>query len=469
MQTRDRSLFTSPRRGEVASRSAAGEGVTIADIEPMPFPPHPIPLPAGEREEPVDATVPALRLLAASLLLWLVVLTTPAAAADPAFRAWIEALWPDAQAFGISRKTFEAATRGLEPDLSLPDLDVPGKPAPQREQPEFVLRPADYLRETTLAHLAGEGRKLSAEYGTTLDAIEQRFGVPPAIVLAIWGRESGYSRGDRSGNNAIRMLATQAYVGRRKDVFRQELLFALKMVEDGEIKLSEMRSSWAGAMGLTQFLPSEFYKYAVDFDGDGRRDIWNSVPDALASAAKQLAGKNWQKGQRWAYEVRVPKGADCTLANPDQKTPIGDWVRRGFAPAFDRKLPGEELSQPASLLLPAGAYGPGFLILPNYFVLKDYNFSDLYVLFVGSLSDRIREGRGFETPWGEVVQLKTAQLEEMQRRLTELGLYADKIDGKAGMKTRLGLGAYQKANGLKLDCWPSAAVLDHMRGRAGRN
>ncbi len=293
--------------------------------------------------------------------------------------------------------------------------------------------------------------------------------MPPTVVLAIWGRESGFSRGYRPGNNAIRVLATQAYLGRRKDVFRQELLFALKMVEDGEVKLSEMRSSWAGAMGLTQFLPSEFYKYAVDFDGDGRRDIWNSVPDALASAAKQLAEKGWQKGQRWAYEARVPKAVDCTLADPDVKLPIAEWVRRGFAPAFDRKLSAEEQAQPASLLLPAGIYGPGFLILPNYFVLKDYNFSDLYVLFVGSLSDRILDARAFETHWAEVVQLKTGALEEMQRRLTELGYYSEKIDGKAGMKTRLALGAYQKANGLKLGCWPTAAVLDHMRGRTRGN
>ena len=409
------------------------------------------------------------RILLAAISLALAAAILPAVAADPAFQSWLEALWPDAQAFGITRATFETATRGLEPDLSLPDLDVPGRPAPQREQPEFVLRPSDYLREPTLAHLAGEGRKLLAEFGPTLNAIEQRFGVPPTVVLAIWGRESGYSRGYQPGNNLVRVLASQAYLGRRKDVFRQELLFALKMVQDGEVKPDQMRSSWAGAMGLTQFLPSEFYKYAVDFDGDGRRDIWNSVPDALASAAKQLADKGWRKGERWVYEVRVPKGIDCTLANPDQKLPIREWLARGFAPAFDRKLTSDELAQPASLLLPAGNYGPGFLILPNYFVIKDYNFSDLYVLFVGQLSDRILDGRGFETRWAEVIQLKTAQLEEMQRRLTDLGYYSDKIDGKAGMKTRLALGAYQKANGLKLDCWPTAAVLDHMRTRMGRN
>jgi lytic murein transglycosylase len=402
-------------------------------------------------------------------LLWLALpaAAPPAHAADAAFRQWLEALWPEAQAFGISRKTFDAATAGLEPDLSLPDLAIPGRP--EAPQPEFVLRPADYLKEATLARLAGEGRKHLAERGATLKAIEQKFGVPPSIILAIWGRESAYSTSFKPGNNAIRVLATQAYLGRRKEVFRQELLFGLKMLEDGEVKVSEMRSSWAGAMGLTQFLPSEFYKYAVDFDGDGRRDIWSSVPDALASAAKQLAEKGWQRGQRWAYEVRVPKSIDCTLANPDMRSPIAEWVARGFTPAFDRRLGAGELAEKASLLLPAGIYGPGFLILPNYFVLKEYNFSDLYVLFVGNLSERVAGGGAFETPWAEAVQLKTAQLEEMQRRLTDLGYYGEKIDGKAGMKTRLALGAYQKANGLKLDCWPTAAALDHMRGRMGRN
>src|SRR5258707_7990841 len=369
-----------------------------------------------------------------------------AQAADPAFQSWLEEVWPQAQALGVSRATFDAATRGLEPDLTLPDLDLPGRQAPPRGQAEFVQTPADYIKEANIARLAEQAKKLAADHARTLAAIEQQFGVPGNVLLAIWGRETAVGC-YRLPKNAITVLATQGYYGRRKDFFRQELLYALKMLEEGHVKLSEMRSSWAGAMGLTQFLPSEFYKYAVDFDGDGRRDIWNSVPDALASAAKQLAEKGWQKGQRWAYEVRVPKAVDCTLADPDMKVPIAEWVRRGFAPAFDRKLSAEELVQKASLLVPAGIYGPGFLILSNYFVLKDYNFSDLYVLFVGQLSDRILDARAFETPWAEVVQRKTGALEEMQRRLTELGYYSEKIDGKAGMKTRLALGASQKANG----------------------
>jgi lytic murein transglycosylase len=263
------------------------------------------------------------------------------------------------------------------------------------------------------------------------------------------------------------VLATQAYLGRRKEQFQQEFLLGLKMLEEGDIKLADMKSSWAGAMGLTQFIPSDYFRYGVDFDGDGRRDIWNSVPDALASAAKQLVDKGWQRGAPWAVEVRAPRSVDCTVGVPENTKPIAEWLRIGFTPAYGRKLTPEELKEPASLLQPAGLYGPSFLTPKNYFAIKEYNFSDLYVLFVGHLSDRIANGRAFETPWATVVQLPTVQVERMQRRLTQIGLYGDKIDGKAGMKTRAALGAYQKANGLAVDCWPTAAVLEHMQSTGG--
>jgi lytic murein transglycosylase len=352
--------------------------------------------------------------------------------------------------------------------MSLPDLVIPGRPeAPPRGQAEFVQTPAEYLREGTLANLAAQGRKLLDQHRATLLRIEREFGVPPQVVLAIWGRETAFGT-YKLPHSAFRVLATQGFYGRRKDFFRNEFLVALKMLEDG-VKPADMRSSWGGAMGLTQFLPSEFYKHAVDFDGDGRRDIWHSVPDALASAAKQLAEKGWQPGKHWAYEVRVPAGLDCTTANPDHLLTLGEWAQQGFVPVNNRKLGAAELGEKASLLMPAGIYGPAFLILRNYYVIKDYNFSDLYVLFVGNVSDRIAGGGAFATPWGKVVQLRTKDLEEMQQRLTALGLYRDKIDGKAGMRTRLALGAYQKANGLTLDCWPTAAVLAHMRTRSARN
>jgi lytic murein transglycosylase len=316
--------------------------------------------------------------------------------------------------------------------------------------------------------LAAQGRKLADENRGTLAEIEKKFGVPGSVVLAIWGRETDFGRA-KDSKSAIRVLATQAYLGRRKDQFRQEFLLAIKMLDEGDIKLADMKSSWAGAMGLTQFMPSDYFRSAVDFDGDGRRNIWTSTPDALASAAKQLVDKGWQRGEPWAIEVRAPRNTDCTVGVPENTKPISEWLRLGYTPAYGRKLHPEELEIPASLLQPAGLYGPSFLTPKNYFVIKEYNFSDLYVLFVGHLSDRIAGKPSFETPWATLVQMPTAQVENMQRRLTKVGLYSDKIDGKAGMKTRAALGAYQKANGLTVDCWPTSAVLDHMQSTAGRN
>jgi lytic murein transglycosylase len=382
-------------------------------------------------------------------------------AADAAFQQWLAQQRPAAQALGVSRATFDAATQGLEPDLTLPDLAIPGKPEKQPQQPEFVQTPSQYLRESSFDRLATRGRELAVQYRDTLARIEKEFGVPGNVVLAIWARETDYG-GYQLPLDAIRTLATQAYTGKRKDFFLNEFLHALKMLQDG-VPRSDLRSSWGGAMGLTQFLPSEYFKYAVDFDGDGRADIWRSVPDALASAAKQLAGKGWRPGEPWAIEVRAPASADCSIGVPEVTKPISEWLKRGFVPAYGRKLGAAELSYDASLLQPEGSYGPSFLTPKNYFVLKDYNYSDLYVLFVGHLSERIAGARPFETPWSKNAQLKTSDVETMQRRLTALGLYKDKIDGKAGMLTRAALGAYQKKNALKVDCWPTAAVLDHMR------
>ncbi|HEY0910090.1 MAG TPA: lytic murein transglycosylase, partial [Bradyrhizobium sp.] len=353
-------------------------------------------------------------------------------------------------------------TRGLEPDYKLPDLILPGRPATGApSQAEFVQVPSDYIKEASIAKLAEEGQRLMQKYGTALAGIEQRFGVPATIVLAIWGRETDYGRYTLP-YDAVRALATQAYVGRRKDQYRNEFVLALKMIGDGAVTRKDLRSSWGGAVGLTQFLPSEFYKHGVDFDGDGRKDIWHSVPDALASAAEQLVNKGWQPGLRWAYEVQAPANTDCTLGVPEVTKPIGEWLRAGFVPVRGQKLSAAEQAQPASLLQPEGISGPAFLTTKNYFVIKEYNFSDLYVLFVGHLSDRMTSPQPFATPWSASKQLRSADVEAMQRQLTRLGLYKDKLDGKAGMLTRAALGAYQKSVGLKVDCWPSEAVLRAM-------
>jgi lytic murein transglycosylase len=381
--------------------------------------------------------------------------------ADSAFQSFLQSTWSDAEKLGVTRATFDAGIRGLEPDLSLPDLAIPGRPEKQPQQPEFVQTPGQYLREPTFQRLAAQGKQLAAQYRSALTRIEKQFGVPGTVVLAIWARETDYGR-QHDGLDAIRVLATQAYVGKRKDFFRNEFAYVLKLLQDG-VPRGDLRSSWGGAMGLTQFLPSEYYKYAVDLDGNGKADIWHSVPDALASAAKQLKDKGWRTGEPWGIEVRVPASVDCTLAEPGHTRPIGEWLKTGFVPARGRKLPARALAVPASLLLPEGTYGPGFLTPKNYYVIKEYNYSDLYVLFVGHLADLIAGAKPFEHPWSKNAQLKTAQVEQMQAKLTALGLYRDKIDGKAGMLTRAALGAYQKKNGLKVDCWPTAAVLDNMR------
>ena len=381
------------------------------------------------------------------------------AASDPAFTQFIASLWPEAKAAGVSRATFERETANLEPDYKLSDLILPGRPATGApSQAEFVQVPADYINEASIARLAAEGQKLMAKYRAALDGIEKRFGVPAPIVLAIWGRETDYGRYTLP-YDGVRVLATQAYVGRRKDQYRNEFVLALKLINDGEVTRKELRVSWAGATGLTQFLPSEFYQHAVDFDGDGRRDIWHSVPDALASAAEQLVDKGWQKGVRWAYEVTPPANVDCASGVPEVTKPLGEWLREGFVPVRGRRLSAAEQAQQASLLQPEGIYGPSFLATKNYFVIKEYNFSDLYVLFVGHLADRMVSPLPFATPWSASNQLRTRDVEAMQRGLMRIGLYADKVDGKAGMKTRAALGAYQKKAGLKVDCWPSEALL----------
>ena len=407
--------------------------------------------------EPVHLAMTKFALLLAAIL-WVAV--SPATAApDSGFTAFIASLWPEAQAQGVSRATFDAETRTLEPDYKLPDLILPGRPATGAPaQAEFVQVPADYLKEASIARLAEEGQRLMAKHRDALSRIEERFGVPGPIVLAIWGRETDFGRYTLP-YDGLRVLATQAYVGRRKDTYRTEFILALKLINDGEVTRKDMRASWAGATGLTQFLPSEFYKHAVDFDGDGRKDIWHSVPDALASAARQLVDKGWQRDLRWAYEVRAPANVDCAIGVPEVTKPLGEWLREGFVPVRGQTLSASEQAQPASLLQPEGIYGPAFLTTKNYFVIKEYNFSDLYVLFVGHLADRMVSPQPFATPWSASTQLRTADVEAMQRHLTRIGLYADKIDGKAGMKTRAALGAYQKKAGLKVDCWPSEAVL----------
>jgi lytic murein transglycosylase len=384
------------------------------------------------------------------------------------FRQFIAELWPEAEAKGVSRRTFDAAFEGVKLDLTAPDLVLPGKtPSEVKGQAEFTRTPAQYLKAIYLIRLADRGKALLVKHRQALEKIERQLGVPGPVVLAIWGRETAFGAPNHSPHYAVEALATQAFLGRRKELFRNELIWALKLLEDGVRTRETLTGSWAGAMGLPQFMPSEYYTLAYDLDGDGRKDIWGSVPDALASAANQLRAEGWVTGQPWGFEVRLPAALTCDLEGPPNARTVREWAKLGVVRAKGRAFPDHALDAQAFILAPGGAYGPTFLALENFMVIKRYNMSDLYALFVGDLADRIAGAGTFETPWGEVRQLSARGIEELQTRLQEQGYAVSKIDGKAGMNTRALLGAYQKANGLKVDCWPSEALLSQMRSAEG--
>ncbi|HUS96903.1 MAG TPA: lytic murein transglycosylase [Hyphomicrobiaceae bacterium] len=388
------------------------------------------------------------------------------ALADDGFAAWLAVFRADARAFGIRRAVFDDAFAGVKPDRSLPDLDLPGKASGQiKGQAEFVKPPQAYLSEKYLDRLARQGRVLKAKHRTALQRIEKEIGVPADVVLAIWGRETAFGQ-YRLPHYAIQALATQAFLGRRKSFFREELLYALKMLQEGVIRKDGFRSSWAGAVGMTQFMPSEYFELAYDLDRDGRKDIW-SAEDALASAANQLRHKGWERGKAWGFEVRLPAGVTCAEDGPAGSRTIEGWARAGVARVAERKFAARYMREDAFLFTPAGGHGPAFLVLENFMVFKRYNPSDLYALFVGHLADRIGGGRGFIAQWGGVRQLPASQISAIQLHLKTGGFSISKIDGKIGANTRSQIGQYQLRHKITVDCWPGSGLLRHME-RGGR-
>ena len=412
----------------------------------------------------VQSTARAIRLpLTAVAFALLVAFPVAPAHADPAFKAFLETVWPEAKAAGVSRATFDRAFLGVEPDLNLPDLVLAGRSQNNSKgQAEFTRPPQDYVARDQLIRLADQGRALRTKHATTLVEVERQVGVDGPVVLGIWGRETAYGA-HRSTHYAVRVLATQAYTGRRQEMFRAELIAALRLLEDRTLTVETMRSSWAGAMGLTQFMPTEFYQSGHDLDGDGKIDLFNSVPDALGSAAKQLKQKGWIKGLAWGFEVRPGATVDCANEGPANQRPIADWMKQGVTRADGQPFPRDRLHQTAYLMSPGGTFGPQFLVTDNFKVLRAYNTSDLYALFVGHLSDRIAGGGDFRTPWAQIKQLAPKDIEEAQRRLKERGYAMDKIDGKIGSNTRWQIGLYQRQAGLPVDCWPTERLLTSLR------
>jgi len=385
------------------------------------------------------------------------------------FTQWIEPLRIEAMARGITPESFARAMKGVSLDWTLPDLAPPelgeGQPARpraekkdrQKQQAEFD-RPARYFPRKSLIWSTRLGREKLVKWKKTLSSIEQKYGVESHVVLAIWGRETAYGRA-RLPYYAVRAMATQAFMGRRRDKFREELLIALGILQEGHVTRSRMRSSWAGAMGHTQFLPSDFRNYAVDFNGDGRRDIWGSIPDALASTANFLNQNGWQKGKAWGYEVRLPKGFDCTLEGLANARSIEEWVKLGITRTFDRKFLGKRLAEITHLVAPAGTLGPAFLVLGNFEVFRAYNKADLYALYVGHVADRIRFGGNFEGSWSRVASFSRDEMKRLQNAVVSAGYDVGKIDGLIGSKTRSAIGKWQRKLGRKITCYPPRSLL----------
>jgi lytic murein transglycosylase len=386
-----------------------------------------------------------------------------AAVSQEGFKAFIAAFRAKAIEGGVKPEAYDSATAGLTANFSLPDLDIPEMAGKQPGQPEFVRTPEQYLNPKYLVDLAAQGRKFYAAHQSTIDAIEAKYGIDRYVVLAIWGRETAFGTSNDSTHNALQVLATLSYAGTRKELFQKNFIYAIRMVQDGVIAAKEMKSSWAGAMGLAQFMPEDYYLFAVDFDGDGKKDIWRSVPDALASLANNLAQLGWDKTQPWGFEVRAAASVDCSLGYLDVRKTVREWAAMGIAPLKGDAFPDGMLDWQGSLLQPAGAFGPAFLTLKNFQTIREYNRSDLYALFVSDLSDRIRGAGGFERKWDPAQQIPTADVEYMQKRLAALGLYRDTVDGKAGGRTRSAAGAYQKREGLPQTCWPTPALIAHLK------
>lgn len=368
------------------------------------------------------------------------------------FRVWIEReLKPAAQKAGVSAATFQSAMSGVVLDWSLPDLAPPGAPkleGPQR-QAEFS-DPAKYVAEPNFAALTVEGQAVLKRHRAAFDAAERRFGVPREIIAAIWGRESRFGQA-KIPYVAIRALATEAFIGARKERFFGELVAALKVLEGDHVALDDMKSSWAGAMGQPQFLPSKYLENAVDMDGDGRRDIWNSVPDVLGSIANYLKRHGWVSGQPWGVEIDLPASVACTVEGPDQAKPAAEWPKLGVAAKGGVALP---KAGALNLMAPAGRTGPAFLVSKNFYVIKEYNESDLYALFVGHLADRMKGGGPILGKWSTPKGMTRAEVAAMQERLERQGHDVGSADGLVGFRTRVAIGRWEEGKGRAPTCFP---------------
>ena len=365
------------------------------------------------------------------------------------FDQFVADLWKDAQAKGISRGTFVRAFDGVTPD--------PRVIATTKKQPEYGKPAGLYVSQIASPANAQQGLQKEAEWRSTFDAVEKKYRVERWVILAIWGMETSYGA-LRDKWDGIRSLATLAFAKYRDPYFRNELLVALRIIQDGHIAREKFVSSWAGAMGQTQFMPTNFMDYAVDFNGDGKRDIWTSVPDILASTANYFAkaAGGWRYGVPWGFEVIVPPGFDLMKS----RASFDEWSRLGVKRADGKPYPG---TGDGILFFPAGLPGPAFIVTSNFDVIKDYNDSDVYALAIGHLSDLMQGGRPIKTPWpAQATQLPRDDRIAMQKKLAALGYDQTRFTAHIDFKMRDFVRAEQKKYGLVTDGHPNPALMEKM-------
>lgn len=393
----------------------------------------------------------------ATLGIALAALLIAPARSDGDFQTWLAALRAEAEAQGISAETLDRALSGVEPIERVIELD--------RRQPEFTQTFWRYLDQRISEQRIERGHAMLAEHQALFQEVGERYGVQPRFLAAFWGLESNY--GSYTGDHrVIDALVTLAYDPRRGDFFRAQLIDALKIIDEGHIAPETMMGSWAGAMGHVQFIPSTFRNYAVDQDGDGRRDIWQSLPDALGSAANFLTEIGWDATRTWGREVRLPQGFDWELAGLERRKTLAEWQALGVRKIDGRSLPAVDLE--ASLVAPGGHKGPAFLVYQNFRVILNWNRSVTYAIAVGHLADRLAGAGPLETerPAGER-PLSRVEVEELQERLLAEGFDPGTPDGIVGGQTRAALRAYQRRAGLPPDGFPSVEVLQKLRTSEG--
>ncbi len=408
------------------------------DAAPSPAPPDKPPAKPGEKtgEKPGEKPVSLPR----------------------AFAAWLTAFKVRAHDAGISAKTLAAAFRKVRYNARVIALD--------NYQPEFVHPVGAYVQGRITPAIIAKGRRLAARHKALLDKVEATYGVPREYLLAIWRIETGYGS-QFGGFNVIEALATLAFHGHRKGFWAGELLAALRIVDHGDVRAGALRGSWAGAMGHTQFMPSTYLKRAVDFDGDGRRDIWTSLADAFGSTANYLKQAGWQPGMPFGIEVRLPKGFDYSRAHAGVTEPVAVWRKAGVTQADGKPLP--EFKGATSIVVPAGYKGPIFLVTANYRALLHYNNAAAYALTVGILAERLA-GRGrVVRPWPNKDRLlRREEKEELQRRLIALGYDPGTVDGKVGPSTRAAIRAFQQKVGNPADGYANFELLKLVRSKSSK-